>query len=198
MKPSTVICLFLSSLFFVSCGTRDPKSPLEKAQIVRLYEQHSGQEIGDSDDFCSEDASSFPGVYALGWFAHDRGCMGNEVLFGEQIDKFSAMAPVILAAFGWAEEKQRTQLAMNLVKEVMLSWESPISSRNEDFDSNDTPDFSAPISTATERGIEVVIWVKEPGGMLPQSDYSRLKVVFDKDGELLESDNLDHFTVRYK
>lgn len=196
MKHTHFICLLLCSLFFIRCTAQDPKLPLEKDEITRLYEKHSGQSIEDSDDFCAEAAYSFPGVYSLGWFAHDRGCMGSEVLWDRTIASQNEQAPKVLAAYGWEDAAKREELALNWVRDVMLAWESAVSSTNEDFDRADTPAFAAPKAQASDGQVTVLLWVREPAGMLPQSDYYQLQVVFDDGGNVIKREQMGQFTVK--
>lgn len=197
MKLSPLFFLLLCFILGLNCTPKDPKTPLTNAEVIRIYENHSGEKINDPDGFCIESAHDFPGVYSLGWFAHDAGCMGSEVLFGGKIGSNNDISPAALAAYGWAEVENREKLALDWVQEVVLAWETGMSSGNEDFGGEENPEFSAPSSKLAGKNVEVELWVRDPGGMLPVSVYGFVKVKFDDSGKIIESERVNSFTVEY-
>ena len=171
---------------------------LDKPQIVKLYEKHSGQKINDTDDFCIEEAPDLKGVYNLGWFAHDRGCMGNEILVGNKIGPWGEMMPEVLRLFGWQEEAKQEKLALDWVTDVILVWDSPMSSGGEDFERAEAPKFQVPKVEKIDAGWQVSLWVREPGGMLPQNDYYFFVVEIAKDGSLGSTEIKERYTAKIK
>lgn len=171
---------------------------MEKPAIIKLYEKYSGKKISEPDDFCIEEAQHLKGVYCVGFFAHDRGCMGSEIVVGNSIGTWKELMPKALNLLGWQEASKQQQLVLNWVKDVVLAWEYPMESGNDDFGRADTPEFRAPIAEKIEKGWKISLWVKEPAGMLPQSDYYFFVVEIGKDGTLLSSELGEKFTVQYR
>jgi hypothetical protein len=204
-NPQHFLLLIATLFIFTACErptttttTNMKIKSLDKPQIVKLYEKHSGKKIKDVDDFCVEEAPNLKGVYSLGWFAHDRGCMGNEILVGNKIGPWGKMMPEVLGLFGWQEEAKQEKLALNWVTDVILVWESPMSSGGEDFERTDAPKFQVPKVEKIDAGWRVSLWVRQPGGMLPQNDYYFFVVEIAKDGSLAATEIKERYTAKIK
>lgn len=192
--------LLLLALLFISSQNHSDTTmmtDLSKEEIIRLYETHSGRKITSPDDFCVKKASSFQGVYSLGFFAHDRGCKGNEILVGTTIGELGKMMATALELNGWKDKNKQQELALNWTKEVILAWESPLSRSNEDFGLNSTHAFEAPSCIADGENWVVKIWVKGPVGMRPQANYYQLEIIFDPFGKVLSQNKINSFSVFY-
>lgn len=170
---------------------------LTKAEIIKIYEKHHNKKIekNDEDDFCVETPGSFKGVYALGWFANDRGCMGNEILVGDKIGTLKEMSSRGLKLNGWSDEKQRAELALTWVEEIVLAWTSPMSKGNEDFEKKDTPTFEAPNCELKKDGYHILVWCSDPSGMQPERGYSQFEVIIDEDGNFMKRSRVNSFSV---
>jgi|JI9StandDraft_1071089.scaffolds.fasta_scaffold04458_3 antitoxin component YwqK of YwqJK toxin-antitoxin module len=94
-----------------------------KATIAAVYQAQTGSPLGDGDAHCVRPALHFPGVVAIGDFAHDRGCAGDDVLVDcKYMDTPDGAA--ILARAGWQKATPATRelLARYYVDEVALAW----------------------------------------------------------------------------
>lgn len=187
-------------LLLISCQLMSNNSnmtDLSKEEIIQLYEKYSGKKVTSPDDFCVEQAPSFKGVYSLGWFANDRGCMGNEILVEKTIGERNTLTQKALELNGWKDKSKQQELALKWAEEVILAWSSPLTSSNEHFKLDSTPTFEEPTCVAESSGWKVTFWVQKPSGMRPQADYYQLEVVFDAAGNVLKQNNINSFYVEY-
>ncbi len=191
MKQLLSFIVLLLSL----CATAQEETDVHA--IMNLYSKHTGKVINHVEEFCVEDAPSFFNVFSLGWFAHDLGCNGKDVLVGKKIGAMEKMVAKALKENGWKETSKRNVLAVNWVKEVVLAWKSPMEATNDDFEERYTPVFEAPtcVIDSTANAWTVTMWVAEPQGSLPQNDYFKITVVFDNAGNIIKNEATDHFTV---
>ena len=197
---SYLFVLFIWAYAVIACQPKTQHlknmKELDKTDIIALYEKHSGESIKDPNDFCTEKANSFKGVVSLGWFAHDRGCMGDEILVGTEIGKREDMTVKALELNGWKEKDKQQDLALNWSKEVILSWESALDSSNEDCELASTPTFEAPKSVKNGTGWQVTLWVQRPSGMIPQTSYYQLQIDFEASGKVSTQKKVNSFVVK--
>lgn len=201
MKNTSLLILIMTLSFnFMGCQPNQNLSEMKdltKEEIIPIFEKHSGETIRNADDFCVEKASSFNGVYSLGWFAHDRGCMGDEILVGKEIGLRKNLTAKALELNGWKDKSKQQALALAWTKEVILAWESALTSTDEDFEKEDTPTFEAPKAIENGDGWTVTTWVRRPSGMLPQASYYQLKVDFDANGNISDQKQVNSFVVEF-
>jgi len=79
--------------------------------VRALYKQLTGEELDTRHD-CIQQSSTFPGVVAIGHFAHDDGCRYEQVLVDCQLDPPQSGSRVLTKA-GWrrADTARRVSLA---------------------------------------------------------------------------------------
>lgn len=181
----------------MDCQGQEEMKDLEKSEVIALYEEYSGKEIKNERNLCVRKARNFTGVAALGSFAYDRGCRGNEMIFGEKIGTIPDLTSEALHYYNWQEEAQRETLSLNWTVEVLYAWYSVMNKTNEDFELSSTPDFSAPQSQKIENIWEVTLWLREPTGMRKVRKYFLAKVQFNEDGEIIKQERVDKFEVKF-
>lgn len=189
--------ILVVAAFILSCQNTNPVKDLSDAEIIRLYEKHSGLKINSPDGFCVQKPASFKSVYSIGFFAHDRGCMGNEILVASKIGERNKMTATALELNDWKDKNKQQELALNWTKEVILAWESPLNESNEHFGLDTTPTFEAPSCIADGENWVVTTWVQEPSGMMPQANYYQLQIRFDAAGNITTQNKINSFFVRY-
>jgi hypothetical protein len=149
------------------------------------------------DDFCIHHPNGLKEVVVVGGFAHDLGCKGDELFVGQTLGHFDHLTDEGLALNGWNNGTGREELALLWVEEVILAWRSPVPTENEDFTKVGIP-FSPPTAqTLNDDRVLVELWVREPAGMLPEANYTFLRVVFEADGRLAEQEVIENFTVPF-
>ena len=196
MKTFTTLIFACTFCSLLSC--QDNMRELNKTEVIKMYQRHSGHNIKYADDFCVEKAHSLKAVYSIGWFAHDLGCSGNEILVAGEFGTIDELTIKGLQINGWENEGKRQQLCLDWARDVVLAWETPVYSSNEDFEVDSTPDFHEPKSEAIKGGWEVSLWVQRSGGMLKESNYYQLQVHYDRKGRITEQKTINSFTVTYE
>ena len=162
--------------------------------VLQAYNTITEQNIAP-DDFCIHRPNRLKEVVVVGGFAHDRGCDGDELFVGQTLGHFDHLTDEGLALNGWSDRGNREDLALLWVGEVILAWRSPVHAENEDFTKANIP-FSPPIVQILSDGsVQVELWVQEPAGMMPEANYTFLRVVFEADGSLGEQTEVNSFTV---
>jgi hypothetical protein len=180
----------------ISCA--DSMRILDKEEVISMYQSHSDHTIEEADDFCVEKASSFSGIYSIGWFANDLGCPGNEILVAGEFGTVDELTQKGLRINGWNDNEKREQICLDWTDEVLLCWETPLHSTNEDFEAESTPVFHPPECEAVKEGWKVLMWVEEPAGMLPQSNYYQLEVHYNPEGKITKQEIINSYTISYE
>lgn len=196
---TSITLIILASLFFYSCQSTNSKPTLEEIKeptIKQLYERKHNIKIEHDDDYCFVKIRGMKGIYAIGSFAHDRGCKGNEIAVGKKIGPMNELMPEALKLLGWEETEKQEQLALSWVKNVMLVWESPQNSKNDSFEKEGVT-FLAPKVEQVGEDWQVQIWVQEPAGMLPESNFYHLEVLIGQDAKVKSQKVLNRFTHSY-
>ena len=198
MIKITLICLAVFTavlLLFLSCNSGEKLRKLEKPAIIRMYEKYSKKKIESPDDFCVEEAQGLDGVYCLGWFDHDLGCMGDEILVGNSIGHWKDLMPKALNLLGWKEENKRSDLALKWVKSVIIAWKVALKEKPENFGDSD---FEKPNVKKKPEGYFVKLWVQEPSGMMPENNYYQLEIMIGSNAELIKVDLTKRLNVPIK
>lgn len=197
MKVIFNALLFLFLFTTMTCQAQEEMKDLEKSEIIALYEEYSGKQIKNERNLCVRKARNFTGVAALGSFAYDRGCRGNELIVGEKIGVIKDLTSETLHYFNWEDQSQRENLSLNWTLEVVYAWYSVMNKPNEDFELSNTPNFSAPQSQKVEDTWEVILWLREPAGMRKVRKYFLARVRYNEAGELIEQEVIDNFKVEF-
>jgi hypothetical protein len=159
-------------------------SPDDAPALARAFRTLTGTTI-DPRHVCGRTVPGFADAIALGGFAYDRGCMLEGVIVAQRPLDLSRATVAALARAGWASAgpAERARLALAWTRGALLAWRTTLDEATADFALADAPDFAPPSATPLpDGGVRVELWVQEPGGMLPQADYSRLAVAFGADG----------------
>lgn len=152
-----------------------------------------------ADDLCVVTNPNFPDVAVVGTFAHDRGCAVDLVLTdGDWLAPGAASSPVLMAQ-GWGDgdADQMAALAMEWVDFAVFPFHGILRSANDDFARDGAPPFAQPDVTADGNGVVVTLWVTEPAGMLPETEYKLWALTFDREGRQVRTRVLDQYVVRY-
>jgi len=165
---------------------------MEKQEIIRLYEKHSGKKINNADNFCVNEILAQSKIYTLGFFAHDRGCMGTEILLGKKIDSWQNLMSEALTVLGWDVVDKRAELALFWVKKVILAWESALETKPDNFDKLA---FQPPRVEKQQDTYAVQVWVQKPVGMRPINNYYLLEVIIGADASLKKMEVLSTMEV---
>jgi len=124
-------------------------------------------------------------------FANDRGCIGQGILVGCQIDPPGYEAAAMAKA-GWATANlaARQNLAVAWITEI--DDLQIIQTKPEKF-----PKEFSPVSAKAEGNTVVIeFWTVDPAGMEPVQVFRKHKVVFGADGRAGQSSETDRVDVR--
>jgi len=165
-----------------------------KKEVIALYEKHSGRTIRNESDLCVIPRENFPGIYCIGWFASDRGCMGDEVLFGNDFVEAEDITSKALNYYGWDTLSKRETLALNWTMDVLLVFESPKRSMDKRFEKAGVTYEAPKVKTTADGHVVVRLWVQEPVGMLPKADFYKIEVTYDQKGAIVNRQKLSSFT----
>jgi hypothetical protein len=176
----------LGLITFWSCTSSD-FGKIEELDADKIKNEFCEKEDLDyhklKDDICVVIPANFPHIAGVGTFASDRGCMSEGYYFGGKFTNLKDATPAALSHYGWSDKDKRHDLAKDWVKYVVLVWESVVSSIPKGFSHHEYFDLH---SKTDGDKIIVACWVREPAGMLNQSEYYQLNVVFNEKGELVE------------
>lgn len=183
-------------MVFFSCATDSGFGKIEKLDEEKVKKAFCKKEGWDYEkmkrDVCVQIPSKFPHVAAIGTFAHDRGCMHETYYFGGEYTTFSKMTMKALNHYGWGKDGKDEELLMNWVQDIFLVWESPVTSKPEGFSDSE---FQKPTITKSGPTYTVTLWVQKPAGMLNQSNYYKLEVIFNTKAEFVSSKKVGSKTV---
>jgi hypothetical protein len=143
---------------------------------------------------CFERSTTFAGLVTVGGFANDRGCMWHGILYECRWNP-SGVAAKVMARAGWAKasDARRGELARAWIREV--EHLNIVEDQPERWDKGGKP-WVAPSATREGERTRVRFWQRHPSGMLPQSDYSLLEIVFDASGVAGQAQQLDEVTIK--
>ena len=75
---------------------------------------------------------------------------------------------------------------------IVYVWESPLFEKPDGFSDSE---FSKPKGEEKNGEVIVQLWIKESSGMLKQSDYRFVEVIYSKNGEIKSIQNLKEKTL---
>lgn len=158
--------------------------------VAAVYQRATGKELR-KEWRCIRRSSTFPGLVAIGLFANDRGCMWQGVLADCRMDP-AGYAARAMAKAGWGKADLGKKKALALawlaeIDDVRLEPAAPAGFAGRTF----TP----PTATADGAGLRIEGWQAFSAGMLPQTTFTKLRVVFAADGTHSAPVTLDQVTV---
>jgi len=195
--PMRNLLFFL--LFIVACSApgENTKTPIDLSTDEKVMaELNKGRkEPLEEGEVCIERPEEFKDLILIGYFADDRGCMLGDAFYkGEKID-IEKSSSKILMDNGWAERKNKADLALEWVVNVSALWETVVSEEPDNFDTTGEHIFSAPEIQLLDNGSVIIkCWIKEPSGMAPEDEYYKLLVEFSDKGEIIRSEAEDRYT----
>lgn len=164
--------------------------------VLQAYNTITEQNLSSSD-VCISRPTGLKEVVVIGVFAHDAGCRGDELFVGQTLGHFDNLTDDGLKANGW-NDRTREELARLWTENVLLAWRTPMQTANDDF-AHAGVTFTLPIvQTLANDRVQVELWVCEPAGMLPEANYTQVRIVFEADGNLGEQTVLNQFTVSFE
>lgn len=198
-RPSLRPILFVLALTLLACKALSlPLWDLSTDDgVLQAYNTITEQNLSSSD-VCISRPTGLQEVIVIGVFAYDAGCLGDELFVGQTLGHVENLTGDGLSANGWNDRTKRETLALLWTEEVILAWRTPVQSTNPDFDRVGVPFTPPTVQTLADGRIQVELWVQEPGGMLPETNYTQLRVLFEVDGNLGERTTLNEFTVSFE
>ncbi len=164
--------------------------------VLQAYNTITEQNLA-STDVCIHRPANLKEVVVIGLFAHDAGCRGDEMFVGQTLGHFDNLTDDGLKANGW-NGRTREELARLWTEDVLLAWRTPMQTANDDF-ARAGVTFTPPVvQTLADDRVQVELWVREPAGMLPEANYTQVRIVFEADGNLGEQTVLNQFTVSFE
>ena len=156
----TSIFLLFALLSYGQNKTEDTNSSTQydvssKEKIKKAMEEIDGKEYSDRS-ICDRKSRNFDELILIGYFAYDRGCMGDKAFYKGKYVNPVENAATILNDHNWKKNKE--QLAIDFTKDVITAWENVLRKYDIKEDSNT---FHVPQSKILDNGgVEVICWVK--------------------------------------
>lgn len=202
MKHLPYILLLFLVLALAACSggsTVDPRSLDTDEGVVKAFNRlNDGSDVVE-DDLCIDRPRDLMDVVLVGDFAYDLGCTYSYAFVNGEYGKIRDLTPAGLAHNGWADENNRSSLALIWAQDVLFAEYRSVGSSNEDFEHADTPAYTEEAATLTaDGGVVVEWWTEDPAGMLPETTYRLRHYEFDVDGNLVHSETLDSFTIEFE
>lgn len=195
MKYQTLF-LFLALLPFISsCQTPDLSTDDAVLEFICNEKDISMEDARDW--ICIDRFYNHDNIIVIGSFAHDAGCFIESIIVNGTMGDWDTMTDKALAEMGWSDESKRKELLLQFIDDTSMGWGYVQDSRNDEFDHKNASEFTEPIVTETDGEFTVEFWVMGEAGMMPESNYYKMRVVFSANGELINSESIDSFTVPY-
>ncbi len=195
-----IFCLLLLACSDNSNDSTESNADLSTDEKVleELNKGRTDKNKINKDDICIERPEKFKDLILIGYFAHDRGCMGNEVFYKGNRSTIDKVTAEVLMDAGWKDKVQREAIAIQYVVKVLLQWEIPLETEPENFKSNGDYTFMPPTAITENSETTVSVWTREPPGMAREDYFYLFTVTFGKNGEIVKSQVTDRFTVSYE
>ena len=186
MKRVAIVVLCLTA-----CKSASSDCDLStQAGIAAAFKKATGKDV-PKDNSCMQPSTTFKGLVVTGMFANDRGCIGQGILVGCQINPpgFEAAA---MAKAGWGNADLATR------QKLAVAWLQEIDDLQiVETKPNKFPKEFSPVSaTADGNTVVVELWTIDPAGMQPVQVYRKHKVVFAADGNHGPMSEIDRIDVR--
>ncbi len=140
--------------------------------VRSAWTRQTGDRLSDEHG-CLDRADHFGGLWIVGSFAYDRGCMTMGYLLDcKKVDRLDAAT--LLGRAGWKKAKPaaREKIALDYLHEIETHWEGSL-----------TDDPAAPVVTREQDGgITVVAWIADPSGMRCGRTIHRMEYRFSDQG----------------
>ncbi len=147
-------------------------------------------------DVCIDEMKSFKTLFLVGFFAHDRGCDVSQYFYkGDSIQMTDVAIRTILMDNGFKDNKTAVVEAYNA--EVTNHLNSVLTVAPATFDTV-TYEFHAPKTWEENNQIISHIWVKTPGGMIPEDTFFLSEFIVDGDGKVISHKKMNKYSVSYK
>lgn len=164
----------------------------EDAIFNEIKKEHEGI---SKDDVCIDQIKDFKTLFILGFFAHDRGCGNNQYYYkGHLIELTDKDIQSILVDNGFQENKNVTVEKFN--KDVINHLNYVQTTLPENFDTVNY-EFYPPKVWEEDNQIISSVWVKRPGGMMPEDRFHLSVLIMDSEGVKLSHSIKNKFTVPY-
>jgi hypothetical protein len=129
-------------------------------------------------------SSALDGVTIVTGFAHDRGDMLEYVEYKGKKYEPDQAANAIIPKLGWEDQSKREDIAWAWVVNVCTVGSTVLREKPKEFEQSKT-EFETPKVHLFEDGsVEVVLWYREPVGMVPGHHYSKRSYGFSPEGKL--------------
>jgi len=188
--------LIATSLLLLSCSFLFDGGKIKELNEDEVKKDYCKKRGWDYDkmkrDVCVVIDQEFKHFASIGTFANDRGCMAEECFFGGEYGSLAFLTPKALEYYGWGNKDKRSKLALKWTERIIFVWESPIFDMPKGFTESE---FSKPKVEETKGNVIVQLWIREPAGMLNQSDYRFVKVTYSNSGEIKSIENLKEKTI---
>ncbi len=192
-----ILILFIVPVYLLSCSLDSLSGKIEELDEEKVKKEYCKKRDWDyskmKNDVCVVIDSEFKHFASIGTFASDRGCMGEECYFGGNYGSLSELTPKALEHYGWGDKSKRKELARKWTTEIVYVWESALTSKpSRGFSESE---YFDPQVSEKDGSIHVKLWIREPAGMLNQSDYRLAEVIYSSKGEISSIKNLRNKTV---
>ena len=107
------------------------------------------------------------------------------------------MVDKALIEMGWADESNRKELLLQFIDGTSMGWCYIMDSPGEDFDHKNASEFTEPTVTENNNQYTVEFWVRAEAGMLPQSEYYKIRLTFSNTAQLTNTETIDSFVMKY-
>lgn len=200
MKNIILISIaFILSLSLCSSGCSNEETEVlgkYTSEEVIFNEIKKGYDGIQKEDVCIDEIKSFKTLFIVGFFAYDRGCDDSQYFYkGDSIQLTDVNIRNILIDNGFKNNKTKVVEAYNI--EVVNHLNSVLTTAPDTFDTV-AYEFHAPKTWEENDQIISNVWVKTPGGMIPQDSYYLSEFIVDKDGKVKAFRKKNKYSVSYK
>lgn len=199
------IIIYSFCLLLFSCSDKENNSTegtsdlsTDEKVLELLNEGRTDKNKINKDDVCIERPEKFKDLILIGYFAHDRGCVGNEVFYKGKRSTIDEVTPNVLMDNGWNDKVKREAIAIQYVVIVLLHWDIPLETEPDNFKDNGDYTFMPPTAKTENNETTVSVWTREPPGMAREDYFFLFTVTFGSNGEIVKSQVTDRFSVSYE
>lgn len=188
LQQSLMLFLLLSS----SCLTQDT---LTDEEVLKIYKKATKEEL-TLQHLCIHRPKAFKDVVVVGAMVSDEGCIEPHLIVGKEYGEMVALTPKALKNNGWENVESQEDIAFDWVTQALLAFEKVMYETNDDFRSEDTPEFSQPMVQNISGNIwQVDVWVIDMSGLDPITNYYKYRVQINSEAEIIYYELEDLFEV---